>query len=93
LVKALAALPETASLMLTVADLREALDGAEPVPESPTPRPEPDRLLTVDEASAILGVKKRWLYDHAARLPFSRRVGKFVKFSERGLRQWMDRRR
>jgi excisionase family DNA binding protein len=94
LVKALAALPETANLTLTVADLREAMDDGTPVPDSPTtPRTEPDRLLSVDEACTILGMSKRWLYDHAGELPFTRRIGKFLRFSERGLRQWVERRR
>jgi hypothetical protein len=55
---------------------------------------EPDRLLTPQEAAAILGQDSekgvRWLYRHAQRLPFSRRISrKNLKFCERGLRAWI----
>src|SRR5439155_26553546 len=36
--------------------------------------PEPDKLLTAEEAAPILGVKSRWLYRHAKQLPFARRL-------------------
>jgi hypothetical protein len=50
---------------------------------------EGDRLLTAEEASAILGVTPRWLYRHARRLPFSRRLSrKVLRFSAVGLRKW-----
>jgi predicted DNA-binding transcriptional regulator AlpA len=49
-----------------------------------------DRLLTADEAAAILGVNVRWLYRHAAKLPFTRRISrKNRRFSEAGLRRWI----
>ncbi len=53
----------------------------------------PDRLLDVNAVAELLGVKPRWVLEHAdeigrkARLP-----GKQVRFSERKLRQWMDQR-
>ena len=49
-----------------------------------------DRLLTADEAAAILDVNIRWLYRHAAKLPFTRRISrKNIRFSETGLRRWV----
>ena len=52
-----------------------------------------DRLLTVGEAAALLGVSVKWLYRHAGRLPFARRLSpKVLRFSEVGLRKWTDRR-
>ena len=52
--------------------------------------PGPDRLLEVDEAAAVLGVKPRWLYRHAARLPFTRRLSpRVVRFSEAGIRAYL----
>jgi predicted DNA-binding transcriptional regulator AlpA len=53
-------------------------------------RSELDRLLTAEEAAAMLGVTVRWLYRHAAKLPFTRRISrKNLRFSERGLRNWI----
>jgi predicted DNA-binding transcriptional regulator AlpA len=54
--------------------------------------PEPDRLLTVAEAAAILGVAPRWLYRHASRLPFARRLSpKALRFSEAALARYLER--
>jgi hypothetical protein len=52
---------------------------------------EPDQLLTPQEAAAILGQRVRWLYRHAGKLPFTRRISrKNLKFCERGLRAWIS---
>jgi predicted DNA-binding transcriptional regulator AlpA len=49
-----------------------------------------DTLLTAKEAAALMNVTPRWLYRHAAKLPFSRRIGrKNLRFSEAGLRRWI----
>ena len=56
-------------------------------------RPEADRLLDVHETAAILGVDARWLYRRAKSLPFTRRPSpRTLRFSERGLRRWMETR-
>ena len=58
-------------------------------PCSPSAREE-DRLLTPRETAAILGVKPRWLYTHANKLPFARRLSrKVLRFEEAGLRRWL----
>jgi len=64
--------------------------GSTPSTNGSPPPPLPDQLLTADEAGAILAVDKRWLYDHANDLPFTRRLspGK-LRFSERGLERWL----
>ena len=50
-----------------------------------------DKLLTPEEAAEILGQKVRWLYRHAAILPFTRRISrKNLRFSEAGLRRWIS---
>ena len=50
---------------------------------------EADQLLTPEEAGQLLGVTPRWLYRHAKRLPFTRRLSrKTLRFSEAGLRRW-----
>jgi hypothetical protein len=51
---------------------------------------QPDTLLTVEMAASIIGVNPRWLYRHADKLPFVRRINrKTVRFSEAGLRRWV----
>ena len=50
---------------------------------------EEDSLLTPDQAAEFIGVNRRWLYRHAAKLPFTRRISrKSLRFCERGLRAW-----
>jgi len=47
-------------------------------------------LLTPEQAAALIGVNRRWLYRRAAKLPFTRRISrKNLRFSEPGLRRWM----
>jgi excisionase family DNA binding protein len=48
-----------------------------------------DRLLTVDEAAARLGLSKDWLYRHATKVPFTRRVGRQLRFSSQGLESYI----
>ncbi len=93
LVKALAALPETASLMLTVADLREAMDGEQPAPEPhPAPLQEPpDELLTMKQAAALLGVKVRWVYEHQGELPVVKLGPRTLRVSRRKLERRLAR--
>jgi len=51
---------------------------------------EKDALLTSEQAASLMGVSRRWLYRHAAKLPFTRRVSrKNLRFSEAGLRRWI----
>ncbi len=67
-----------------------ALATAPPAPNGRPPEaPAEDRLLTPEEAAAALRVTPRWLYRHAQRLPFTRRLSrKALRFSEAGLRRW-----
>jgi excisionase family DNA binding protein len=48
-----------------------------------------DRLLTVEEAAERLGVARDFLYRRTARLPFTVRLGRAVRFSESGLTRWI----
>ena len=60
-------------------------------PEAP---PEGDHFLTPEEAAKILGVTVPWLYRHAARLPFTRRLSrKCLRFSEAAVRKWQAAKR
>lgn len=52
-----------------------------------------DRLLTPAEAAEILGVNRKWMYNHADTLPFTHRLSpRCLRFSESGLRGWMETR-
>ena len=44
-----------------------------------------DNLLTVEQAAARLKCSEDWLYRRAKRLPFTVRVGRNLRFSERGI--------
>jgi predicted DNA-binding transcriptional regulator AlpA len=57
-------------------------------------RPEPDRMLKVEEAAALTGLSRRWFYRHAKTLPFARRLSrKVLRFSRSGLARWLATRR
>ena len=52
---------------------------------------EKDTPLTAEQAAALIGVSRRWVYRHADRLPFARRINrKNVRFSRAGLQRWLD---
>lgn len=49
-----------------------------------------DTLLTTEQAAGLMGVNRKWLCRHAAKLPFTRRISrKNLRFSEAGLRRWL----
>ena len=54
---------------------------------------EPDRLVDINKAAEILGVKVRYLYDHHDRFPFTRRIGRQLRFSTRGITRFLTRKR
>jgi excisionase family DNA binding protein len=53
------------------------------------------RLLTVDEVAALLGVPPRWVYRHAVLKPPEGiphvKMGKYLRFRESDLRDYIDR--
>jgi len=50
----------------------------------------PGKMLIPGEAADLLGVKVTWLYRHAPKLPFTRRLSrKALRFSETGLHRWL----
>ena len=82
---------EAAVMLAQVAAIQASLAARVAAAAQPGPvkRAEDDRLISVDEAAGRLGVTPRWLYRHAPRLPFSRRLSrKALRFSELGLKRW-----
>ena len=60
--------------------------------QAPTrPRPRKARLLSAQEAAELLGVKPRWIYDHADELGGQRLSARCLRFSEKALRRRMAR--
>ena len=52
-----------------------------------------DRLLTVKEASKVLGYSKDWIYRHADKLPFTKRLTPHtLRFSEAGIEKYIKNR-
>lgn len=54
-----------------------------------------DKLLTVKEAAERLRHSRKWIYRAVEKgsLPFARRIGNALMFSESGLEKWVTRQR
>ena len=53
-----------------------------------------DRLLMAEEAAQTLAVSPDWLYRHAGKLPFTRKLGpKMLRFSSQGIQRWLATRK
>jgi len=50
-----------------------------------------DSLLDVDEAATRLGVSPHYLYRNHGRFPFTRRMGRSLRFSSSGIEQYIRR--
>ena len=49
-----------------------------------------DRLLDAEQASQLLGMSRYWLYRHAKKLPFTRKLGpKMLRFSSQGIQKYL----
>lgn len=55
------------------------------------PSDRPEQLMSVREVGQRLGVGTQWVYRHAGQLG-AVKVGRSVKFSERGVRRYIERR-
>jgi predicted DNA-binding transcriptional regulator AlpA len=69
--------------------IREEVNSAGTKPES-----NEERLLTADEAAEMLSVSPDWLYRHAKKLPFARKLApKMLRFSHKGMTKWLETRK
>jgi helix-turn-helix protein len=57
------------------------------------PHCEHDRMLDVTETAARMSVSVDYLYKASSKLPFCRRIGRRLVFSEAGLERWLSTRR
>ena len=51
-----------------------------------------DHLLDVSSAAEVLGVSKHWLYRNSTDLPFTRKLGRKLRFSRHGMDRWIQAR-
>ena len=66
----------------------------EAVQEAMNGHREGDRLLDAEEAANILSVSPDWLYRHATRLPFTRKLApRVLRFSYQGIQKDLDTRK
>jgi hypothetical protein len=56
---------------------------------APAPAQAQDQLLDVEAAAHRLGVSRDYLYRHHAELPFTRRMGKALRFSVCGIEKYL----
>jgi hypothetical protein len=59
----------------------------------PAPVVQADELLDINQASQRLGTSVDYLYRHAESLPFTRRIGRKLLFSSRGVESYINRKR
>jgi excisionase family DNA binding protein len=52
--------------------------------------PRDDHLLTIEQVCECLNVSEEWLYHHARKLPFVRKVGGMLRFSNNGLQRYIE---
>jgi predicted DNA-binding transcriptional regulator AlpA len=84
--------PETPAFTLTVAQLREIV--REEIQAARAPHQDADRLLDAVEAAKMLSMSEDWLYRHAKKLPFTRKLGpKTLRFSYLGIQKYLSTRR
>lgn len=56
---------------------------------TPPPAESPDGNVDVNEAARRLGVSPQYLYRHAGKFPFVRRIGRKLLFSSEGLSKYL----
>ena len=75
-------------VQLTVEELSEIV--RESVKSALKAAPRDDRLLTIEEVCKVLNVSDEWLYHHAKKLPFVRKIGGMLRFSHNGLQRYIE---
>jgi hypothetical protein len=83
-------LPQGSSITLTrEAILGQLVEPNLPVLQMTKPAPQQDRLLDAKDVASILKCKPRFVYSSAHSWPFTKRIGRNVRFSEMGLQKWL----
>jgi excisionase family DNA binding protein len=79
------ALDRIAPMMAQMAAIQLSLATRLVAASTERPQSDAESLLTIEEAAARLKCSADWLYRHAKRLPFTVRMGRNLRFSERGI--------
>jgi excisionase family DNA binding protein len=82
-----ALMAQCAAVMAALATLQSCL-----CVRSEDPNATPNKLLTVAEAADRLSMSEDWVYRHAGNLPFTVRQGRALRFSSRGIDEYIRRR-
>jgi predicted DNA-binding transcriptional regulator AlpA len=82
--------PQEMAVTLTVGELRELIRTEVKAALNGNGTAEPDKLLSIGEASNVLSRSSMWLYRNWKRLPFSVRLGRSVRFSRKGIEKWIE---
>lgn len=77
--------PAIQALLHRCVAVQAILLGALAVSEPDRADSQPDRLLDVTEAANRLGMSPDWLYRHASKLPFVKRQGRTLRFSNHAI--------
>ena len=85
--------PDSTMLVtITVGQLRELIRYE--IRAATTTQQEADRMLDAKEASPMPSMSEDWLYRHAKKLPFTRKLGpKMLRFSYQGIVKWLATRK
>jgi len=70
---------------LTVEELESMLQRAAKVQT-----PKDDKLLTIEQVCEVLNVSEDWIYHRAKKLPFVRKIGGLLRFSNNGLQRYIE---
>ena len=88
----LMSIPRAQIPALIMALTARLLEAPEPAPE--VAPGEADKMLTTEEAAALLRRSTKWIYRHQKGLPFARKLSeRSWVYSEQGLRKWLARQR
>ena len=52
--------------------------------------PKDDKLLTIEQVCEVLNVSEEWIYHNVKKLPFVRKVGGMLRFSNNGLQRYIE---
>jgi predicted DNA-binding transcriptional regulator AlpA len=82
----------TMLVTMTAGQLRELIRTE--IQAARAPEQDSDRLLDAVEAAKLLSMSTDWLYRHAKKFPFTRKLGpKMLRFSYQGIVKWMATRK
>jgi len=52
--------------------------------------PKDDKLLTIEQVCEVLNVSEDWIYHRTKKLPFVRKIGGLLRFSNNGLQRYIE---